>query len=349
MIRAAVLLFVILRMLHASQDFDEPAARRLAALALACVHQEYPNKIAHSMSSDADVKPPRQLTPAFYGCYDWHSAVHGHWLLVRLARTFPKADFTPAARAALARSLTAPNIQQEVRYLNAPGRATFERPYGLAWLLQLSAELQEWDDPQARQWSAALAPLAQASVARVGNWLPKLSHPIRTGEHNNTAFSLSLMLDYARITRASQFEALLTARIQEYYLKDRACPLAYEPSGEDFLSPCLAEADAVRRVLSQGEFAAWFRAFLPRVELTPTVVTDPTDGKLYHLAGLNLSRAWMLEGILSHLSPNDPKLRRLAFSLRQAGLAAVTAAHYEGGHWLGSFAVYLVSGRGLTR
>ena len=336
-------------MIHASPDFDEPAARRFAALALECVHKEYPNKIAHAMNSDADVKPPRELTPAFYGCYDWHSAVHGHWLLARLARTFPKADFAPAARAALARSLTTANVQQEVRYLNAAGRATFERPYGLAWLLQLSAELQEWDDPRAREWAGALEPLAQASVARISGWLPKLSYPIRTGEHNNTAFSLGLMLDYARTAKNSPLEALLTARIRDYYLKDKACPLAYEPSGEDFLSPCLAEADAVRRVLAPAEFAAWFRAFLPSVDLTPTVVTDFTDGKLYHLAGLNLSRAWMLDGILSRLPQGDPKLRQLAAALRKAGLAAVTAAHYEGGHWLGSFAVYLVSGRGLPR
>ena len=168
--------------------------------------------------------------------------------------TFPKADFTPAARAALARSLTAANIQQEVRYLNAAGRATFERPYGLAWLLQLSAEMKEWDDPQAREWASALEPLAQASVARISGWLPKLSYPIRTGEHNNTAFSLGLMLDYARAAKNASFEALLTARIRDYYLKDKACPLAYEPSGEDFLSPCLAEADAVRRVLAPAEF-----------------------------------------------------------------------------------------------
>lgn len=349
MIRAALLLTLTMQITRASEDFNEPAARRFAALALECVHKEYPNKIAHTMTSDADAKPPRELTPAFYGCYDWHSAVHGHWLLARLARTFPKADFTPAARAALARSLTAANIEHEVRYLNAAGRATFERPYGLAWLLQLSAELKEWDDPQARQWAGALEPLAQASVARISGWLPKLSYPVRTGEHNNTAFSLGLMLDYARVSKNSTFEALLTSRIRDYYLKDKACPLAYEPSGEDFLSPCLAEADAVRRVLPQAEFATWFRAFLPSVDLTPTVVTDFTDGKLYHLAGLNLSRAWMLDGILSRLPQSDPKLRQLAGALRQAGLAAVTAAHYEGGHWLGSFAVYLVSGRGLPR
>jgi hypothetical protein len=334
----------------ADSDFDRAQAARFARLALDCVHQEYPNKIAHSLNSDADVQPPRLLTPAFYGCYDWHSSVHGHWLLVRLARLFPQAPFAAEARRAVAQSLTPANIAQEVRYLDADGRNTFERPYGLAWLLQLAAELREWDDPQARQWSATLRPLEQAVAARIAGWLPKLEHPIRTGEHNSTAFAIGLMLDYARVAGNSEFGKLVESRARDYYLKDRACPLAYEPSGEDFLSPCLAEADAMRRVLPQAEFAAWFAAFLPRVDLEPTRVADVTDGKLYHLAGLNLSRAWMLEGIVSRLPAGDARrgaLTTLAGRLKQAGIESIKSEHYEGGHWLGSFAVYLVSGRGL--
>lgn len=334
----------------ADSDFDRAQAARFARLALDCVHQEYPNKIAHSLNSDADVQPPRLLTPAFYGCYDWHSSVHGHWLLVRLARLFPQAPFAAEARRAVAQSLTPANIAQEVRYLDADGRNTFERPYGLAWLLQLAAELREWDDPQARQWSATLRPLEQAVAARIAGWLPKLEHPIRTGEHNSTAFAIGLMLDYARVAGNSEFGKLVESRARDYYLKDRACPLAYEPSGEDFLSPCLAEADAMRRVLPQAEFAAWFAAFLPRVDLEPTRVADVTDGKLYHLAGLNLSRAWMLEGIVSRLPAGDARrgaLTTLAGRLKQAGIESIESEHYEGGHWLGSFAVYLVSGRGL--
>lgn len=334
----------------ADSGFDEPLAARFARLALDCVHQEYPNKIAHALNSDADVKPPRELTPAFYGCYDWHSSVHGHWLLVRLARLFPRAPFTAEARRAVGQSLTPDHIAQEVRYLTAKGRSSFERPYGLAWLLQLAAELKEWDDPQARQWSAALHPLEQAATEVLSGWLPKLAHPIRTGEHNNTAFAMGLMLDYARITENVEFGKLVESRARDYYLKDKNCPLTYEPSGEDFLSPCLAEADAVRRILSQNEFTAWFSAFLPAVELEPTRVSDVTDGKLYHLAGLNLSRSWMLEGILSKLPPADARrkhLATLAADLRRAGLDSIRSEHYEGGHWLGSFAVYLVSGRGL--
>jgi hypothetical protein len=331
-------------------DFDQAQAARFARLALDCVHKEYPNKIAHSLDSDADVKPPRELTPAFYGCYDWHSSVHGHWLLARLARLFPQAPFASEARLALARNLTPANIAREVAYLNADGRNTFERPYGLAWLLQLAAELREWDDPAPRQWSAALRPLETAVTARIASWLPKLEHPIRTGEHNNTAFGMGLMLDYARIAADPAFGKLVESRARAYYLNDRNCPLAYEPSGEDFLSPCLAEADVMRRILPRAEFARWLTAFLPRIAMQPTRVIDFTDGKLYHLAGLNLSRAWMLEGIVANLPAGDRRraaFGALAAQLKQAGIESIKSEHYEGGHWLGSFAVYLVSGRGL--
>jgi hypothetical protein len=336
--------------LMADSDFDQTQAARFARLALDCVHKEYPNKIAHSLNSDADVQPPRLLTPAFYGCFDWHSSVHGHWLLVRLARLFPQATFAAEARRAVAQSLTPANIAQEVKYLNADGRSTFERPYGLAWLLQLAAEVRDWGDPQARQWSATLRPLEEAVIVRISGWLPKLEHPIRTGEHNNTAFGMGLMLDYAHIAGNGAFAKLVESRARDYYFKDQACPLAYEPSGEDFLSPCLAEADVMRRVLAPSEFTAWFAVFLPRVDLEPTRVADVTDGKLYHLAGLNLSRAWMIAGIVSALPAADARrapLIALAGRLKLAGIESIKGEHYEGGHWLGSFAVYLVSGRGL--
>jgi len=350
MIRPFVLGAVLCGGLMADSEFDQIQAARFARLALDCIHKEYPNKIAHSLNSDGDVKPPRELTPAFYGCYDWHSSVHAHWLLVRLIHMFPHAEFTPEARRALAQSLTPANMAQEVKYLNDAGRGSFERPYGLAWLLQLAAELKESGDPEARQWSATLRPMEQAVTIRVSSWLPKLEHPIRAGEHNNTAFAMGLMLDYARITGNAEFGRLVESRAREYYLNDRNCPLAYEPSGEDFFSPCLAEADVVRRILPGAEFAEWLTAFLPRVDLEPTRVSDVTDGKLYHLAGLNLSRAWMLEGIVSNLPAPDARseqLTALAGKLKQAGLDSIKSEHYEGGHWLGSFAVYLVSGRGL--
>jgi Protein of unknown function (DUF2891) len=338
-------------------SFDINAAQRFADLALACVHKEYPNKISHNLNSDADVAPPRKLTPAFYGCYDWHSSVHGHWLLARLIRTFPNAAFALSAREALRQSLTAENIAQEAAYLRAEGRASFERPYGLAWLLQLVAELREWDDPLAREMSANLRPLEEAALQRLNDWLPKLSHPVRIGEHDQTAFAIGLMLDYARAKGDMKFADLLASKARQFYLGDKDCPLAYEPSGEDFLSPCLGEADLMRRVLPSAEFGRWLETFLPQIAPAkkgawsePVVSPDPSDPKLAHLDGLNLSRAWMLEGIAASLPKNDKRLQSIMASAeahRRAGLAAVTGEHYEGGHWLGSFAVYLVTKRGI--
>jgi hypothetical protein len=332
------------------------AVERFAQLALSCIHQEYPNKIAHVLNGDADVLPPRTLTPAFYGCFDWHSSVHGHWLLARLARLYPDAPFAARARESLARSLTRDHIEGEVRYLAGKGRTSFERPYGLAWLLQLGVELREWDAPPAREWAATLEPLEREAVARLKDWLPKLTRPIRIGEHSQTAFSFGLVLDWARASGNREMETLLLARIRDFYAEDRDCPIDYEPSGEDFLSPCLAEADLMRRVMRPPEFATWLQRLLPALPtsgdgswLEPGVVTDPTDPKLAHLDGLNLSRAWMLEGIVAGLPSGDPRRPALAAAAathREAGLRSVTGEHYEGGHWLGTFAVYLVTGRG---
>jgi hypothetical protein len=357
----AALLLVTLNAMATEKTagFETNAAERFAKLALACVHKEYPNKISHSLTSDADVAPPRKLTPAFYGCYDWHSSVHGHWLLARLVRTFPNAAFAAPARDALRQSLTADNLAQEAAYLRTEGRASFERPYGLAWLLQLVAELREWDDPEARAMAANLHPLEQAAAERLRDWLPKLSHPVRIGEHDQTAFALGLILDYARAPGDASFTDLIVSKARQFYLSDKNCPLAYEPSGEDFLSPCLGEADLMRRVLPSREFARWLRTFLPQVSpaskgawLQPEVSPDPSDPKLAHLDGLNLSRAWMLEGIARNLPKGDnrlPAIMAAAEKHRRAGLAAVTGEHYEGGHWLGSFAVYLVTRRGIPQ
>ena len=338
-------------------DLDAANAGKFAGLALACVHREYPTKISHVLNSGADVKAAHELTPAFYGCFDWHSSVHGHWMLARIARAYPDAPFSKQAEAALAMSLTPDNLKREASYLDGEGRASFERPYGLAWLLQLASEMREWDSPQAKAWSAALRLLEDSAVRRLQTWLGKLSYPVRSGEHSNTAFGLGLALDYARISGRKEFAGIIEAKIRDFYLKDQACPLNYEPSGEDFLSPCLAEADAVRRVLPKEEFAAWLAGFLPQIArdgaaqwLRPAVSADPSDGKLAHLDGLNLSRAWMLKGIASALPDNDtrrPSLRAVSDDHAKDGLRAVTGAHYEGGHWLGSFAVYLLTNRGL--
>jgi hypothetical protein len=309
------------------------------------------------MNGDADARPPRELTPAFYGCYDWHSSVHGHWLLARVARLLPGEPFAAEARSALAKSLTPANVVAEVAYLEGRGRVSFERPYGLAWLLQLGAELREGGSPEARAWAAALEPLERVAVARLRQWLPKLTRPIRIGEHSQTAFALGLVHDWARAAGDDETRRLVESRSRDFYGRDLDCPIAYEPSGEDFLSPCLAEADLMRRVLPPAEYGRWFEGFLRSVPrdgrgdwLPPGIVTDPTDPKLAHLDGLNLSRAWMLEGIAAGLPVTNPRgraLRAAAAIHREKGTAAVTGEHYEGGHWLGTFAVYLVTGRGL--
>ena len=233
-----------------------------ARLALSCVHKEYPNHISHTLQGDTDVAPPRELTPAFYGCLDWHSSVHGHWLLARLARLYPESAFAEAARAALAQSLTDANLLAETQYVSAKGRRSFERPYGIAWLLQLAAELEEWDDPQASTWREAIRPLEAALVERLTAWLPNLTYPVRSGTHSQTAFALGLALDWARVTANERFESLIMERAVALYAADTACPIHYEPSGADFLSPCLAEADLMRRVYPATEFANWLDRFL---------------------------------------------------------------------------------------
>jgi len=338
-------------------SLDEAAAGRFANLALHCAHMEYPNKISHTLDSDADVRPPRELAPAFFGCYDWHSSVHGHWLLARLVRQFPQAPFAAEARAALAQSLTPAHITGEVAYFQTPGRASYERPYGLAWLLLLAAELRTWDDPQANEWSQTLAPLEAEAAQRLRSWLPKLRYPIRVGEHSQTAFAFGLVHDWARVTRDAEMQSLIESKARAFYASDKSCPLAYEPSGEDFLSPCLAEADLMRRILPAREYGQWLHRFLPVIPtsartawLAPGVVTDRSDPKLAHLDGLNLSRSWMLLGIASGLPQGDRRIGALnaaAEAHAAAALPAVTGEHYEGGHWLGTFAVYLTTRAGL--
>jgi hypothetical protein len=341
----------------AAANLDAAAASRFADLALHCVHLEYPNKLSHTLQSDADARPPRALTPAFYGCYDWHSSVHAHWLLARLARLYPGAPFAAPARAALDRSLAEANLAAELRYFQTPGRASFERPYGLAWLLQLAAELRAWDDPQPKRWSASLAPLESEVAQRLRSWLPKLRYPIRVGEHSQTAFALGLVHDWAVRAGDEDMRQLVEERARFFYLRDVSCPLAYEPSGEDFLSPCLAEADLMRRFLAPADFAEWLRKFLPMIPsraaagwLPPGIVTDRSDPKLAHIDGLNLSRAWMLQGIASGLPSGDKRTGALlaaADAHARAALPAVTGEHYEGGHWLGTFATYLTTRAGL--
>jgi hypothetical protein len=338
---------------------DAALAARFARLALDCVQREYPNKIAHVLNDDADARTPSQLYPVFYGCFDWHSAVHGHWLLVRLLRTTPAAQFPPGLSEEIAQALdhsfTAAGIAGEVAYFQGENRGSFERPYGIAWFLQLTAELREWNDPRAQAWLQTLLPLEDEIVAQLVSWLPKLAYAIRLGTHNQSMFAFGLMLDWARVADNPAMAALLTERSMAFHREDRNCPLSYEPSGEDFLSPCLMEADLMRRILPRDEFAAWLGTFLPDIPrdgradwLAVGIVNDPSDGKLVHLDGVNLSRAWNLRKIAAALPGTDPRIPSLLAAAdihATTGIAAVSAEHYEGSHWLASFATYLVTER----
>jgi hypothetical protein len=341
-----------------SARIDPALGARLVDLILAAVHREYPSHVTHLLQGDDDARPPRELTPAFYGSFDWHSAVHGHWALARLARLLPDSPAEARARAGLERSLTSANIVREVAYVSAPGRAGFERPYGLAWLLQLCAELREWQDESAARWQVALEPLEGVCMEHLRTWLPKLQWPIRTGLHSQSAFALGLALDWARAAGNGTFDALGRQRALAWHGEDRDAPIAYEPSGHDFLSPALGEADLMRRVLEADAFAEWLDRFLPGLGdertsrwLTPVASSDRADGHLAHLDGLNLSRAWMLREIAAALPSDDSRaaiLREASRAHAEPGLEAVTDEHYAGAHWLGSFAVYALTRRGAA-
>ena len=343
---------------------DESGAASFAALALDCVLKEYPYGLRLRLESDDDLGLPRELTPVFYGCYDWHSAVHGHWLLARLTRQFPGADFAADARAALDHNLTGERVAAELDFVSKEGRRGFERPYGLAWLLQLDAELAEWtadgeaaaeDRDRAAGWREALAPLTANAVERLTEFLEKLEHPVRVGEHKQTAFSVGLIHDWAVSVGDQPMQDLLAARARVWYGGDRDCPVDYEPSGQDFLSPCLAEADFMRRVFPPAEFAAWLDGFLPGPlpeTLEPVHVPFDEEDAFGHLHGLHLSRAWMLQGIVSALPEGDPRrtaMAGLAARNADAGFAGVDPDNYVGSHWLGSFATYLATQRGIRR
>jgi hypothetical protein len=322
-------------------------------VALRCISREYPNKPDHVVNDEKDVLAPQVMHPAFYGCYDWHSSVHGHWMLIRLLRLFPDLPETAQIRAALNANLSERNVRIEVQYLDQPGRKSFERTYGWAWLLKLAQELQGWNDEQGRQWSRNLEPLTKAITARYIDFLPRQTYPIRTGVHPNTAFGIAFALDYARDVRNEVLEKMLVERSLAYYADDRDAAVSWEPGGEDFFSPGLMEADLMRRVLNRDQFEKWFRRFMPGLVkgtaenlLKPAVVSDRTDPKIVHLDGLNLSRAWCMMGIASALPLNEPVRNRLIKSAEthtSDGLAHVASGNYEGEHWLASFAVYLLS------
>ncbi|HTM22477.1 MAG TPA: DUF2891 domain-containing protein [Kofleriaceae bacterium] len=318
---------------------DSAVTERLARLILPNLHRAYPTKPAYVLTSDADVRPPRELTPMFFGCFDWHSAVHSHWSLVRLIDAGGSAPWTEEARSALEQSFTAERAAGELAFLGASGRESFEMPYGIAWLLELDRALVGHPG-----WRATLAPLVELSARRFAAWLGRLPAPIRTGEHSQSAFAMGLALDRARAVGDSASAALIERRAREFHATDRHAPLEWEPSAHDFLSPALGVADLMARVLPAGELADWLDRFLPGgITLAPVDPVDRADGKLVHYDGLNFSRAWMLRNLATALPPPDlrrPRLRRLAEEHGAAGLRGLDTPHFAGTHWLPTFALY---------
>ncbi|MDJ0699070.1 MAG: DUF2891 domain-containing protein [Woeseiaceae bacterium] len=324
------------------------SAARFADLALDCIHREYPNKLNQVLADETRLKPPRELHPAFYGCFDWHSSVHGHWMLVKLMKTYDDLARRDEIAAGVYTSLSPGNIAGEVDYFESESRS-WERTYGWAWLLKLATELDTWDDPLGDELSTNLAPLVQAIRQRYLEFLPVQEYPVRTGVHPNTAFGLSFAFDYAKTVGDTELTDAVEQAALRYYANDRNCPIGWEPSGEDFLSPCLEEAALMSRVLPQRKFDKWLEEFLPGLDkpnfLAPARVSDRSDPKIAHLDGVNLSRAWNLFIIADAIDYGErtQRLRELGNAHLEATLPNITSEHYEGSHWLGSFAVYALT------
>jgi hypothetical protein len=322
---------------------DSAQVDRLASLPMKCLELEYPNKLGQVISSSQDLKGPKELHPAFFGCFDWHSSVHGHWMLVRLIKEFPGME-QKAIREKLSNRLSASNIKTEVDYFKTKYNQYFERTYGWAWILKLQGELLSFDDSLGQEMASNLQPLADHVVNEFMEFLPKLSHPLRSGEHVNTAFGLSMAYDYAIQTKNTKFKNMIEERTRHFYLNDEDANIKYEPSGFDFLSPIFEEIHLMNKVLPNKEFNKWLYRFMPsllnpRFTLEPLIVTDRSDGKLVHLDGLNLSRAWCMYSI----ARSDKKLshlRGVADAHLKSSLPSIVDGDYMGEHWLASFALY---------
>ncbi|WP_109299082.1 DUF2891 domain-containing protein [Aquimarina sp. AU474] len=333
-----------------SNPIEEPLkltlkdANSLAELPLACLQIEYPNKLNQTLGGKENLGEPKELHPTFYGCFDWHSSVHGHWSLVKLLKSFPDLEKREEAIAKLRQNITRDNIAVEVDYFAEKHNKSFERTYGWAWLLKLAEELHSWDDPVARELEENLKPLTTVIVQKYLEFLPKLKYPIRVGEHTNTAFGLSFAWDYAEVLQHQELKNSITAKAKEFYQNDKDCPMGWEPSGYDFLSPCFEEIDLMRRVLPKAEFDQWITVFMPQLKtknytLEVGEVSDRSDGKLVHLDGLNFSRAWVLYGLANQYKGYE-HLISVANTHVQYSLPNLVGDSYEGGHWLGSFAIY---------
>ncbi|MBE9510797.1 MAG: DUF2891 domain-containing protein [Bacteroidetes bacterium] len=330
---------------------DIETANHLSKLAYNCISREYPNKLSHVMNDSTEVLGPETLHPAFYGCFDWHSSVHGHWMLVKLLKSFPNLELRNDIIDTIDKNITKESIGKEVEYIHQASRKSFERTYGWAWLLKLAEELYSWDDPQGNKWFENLQPLADAIANRYIEFLPKQTYPIRRGVHPNTAFGMSFALDWAQTSGNKELEKVLIERSIAYYINDINAPASWEPDGDDFLSPSLQECDLMRRVLNQDNFTKWFDKYLPVIVdckpqnlLEPAIVGDRSDPKIVHLDGLNLSRAWCMFSIANALPDNHPA-KEILFEAGKKhtsdALSNITSGNYEGEHWLASFAVYM--------
>jgi hypothetical protein len=323
-------------------------AAHLASLPLKCIYQEYPNKTGHTASGDSDqVLTPKQLHPTFYGCFDWHSCVHGYWMLTRLLKKYPDLTQKADIEKVFNENITPEKIAVEVAYFNPALLRSWERTYGWAWLLKLDQELLEWKDEKAQQWHKTLQPLTQKIVELWTAFLPKQTYPNRTGVHPNTAFGLVFALDYARAAGNRNFEQAIIQKAKELFGKDVQAPIRWEPDGSDFLSPSLEEVDLMRRVLPAVEFMKWFNGYMPENGLQHVmkipVVSDRSDLQIVHLDGLCFSRSWCLKGLESVLPKTDkrrPQLLKAANRLLSSSLPHIATGHYGGEHWLASFAVY---------
>jgi hypothetical protein len=332
---------------------DPSHASRFARTALGHVTREYPNILVHALSGPGDLGTPRALHPIFYGSYDWHSCVHGHWLLARLLRQAPDLPEAGAIGDHLDEAFTPDAVAGELAYLARPTSGGFERPYGWAWLLMLAAELRRHETGEGERWARTLRPLADAFAARLTAFLPKADYPVRAGVHSNTAFALALSLEYAEVAGDRALAGLITAKARAWHGEDTDCQ-AWEPSGDDFLSPALMEAELMRRVLAPDDFAPWFARFLPDAArgrpatlFTPARVSDRADGRIAHLDGLNLSRAWCWRGVARALGEREPDLGRVADAAADRHLAASlphVTGDYMGEHWLASFALLALLG-----
>jgi hypothetical protein len=330
-----------------SASLTPELSSKFARVALQHVTREYPNVIYHVLNKRSDVKSPRQLHPVFFGSFDWHSCVHGYWLLATVLRLFPEMRDAEKVEELFDMQLRGPKVRDELRYLRQPRRGTFERPYGWAWLLMLAAELSRHDSKQGRRWSGALAPLADAFAERFLDFLPKATYPTRVGTHYNSAFAVSLALEYAEVASDEPLRKLLVKKARDWYSDDVDCQ-AWEPGGDDFLSSALMEAECMRRVLKTNDFSSWLDVFLPRLAVrepatlfTPATVSDRSDGKIAHLDGLNLSRAWCWRSIAPTWPPSDAR-RGIALDAAEKHLATSlphVAGDYMGAHWLATFAL----------